>query len=167
MVVRYLAKTFSRDLAGVNLKRGERRTKMSKVNVKSAFFEDVVDSCKLHFSKMRTKDRYAQIRGLLPDHLEKGSHFEILKNDKSKILSVEFHIEEDDDETKILQTIIKCFEDICVIDKKIEYDPKWYEKGRLRIKCSYSDGVEKIQDYINEFICQVKSRIEILTEMVK
>ena len=139
---------------------------MSNANIKHAFFKEVVDSCKQYFSKMQGKRGYAQIRGLLPDHLEKGSHFEISKNDTSKILFVEFHIEKDDG-TENLQTIIKYCKEVCIFDKRIEYDTKGHRKGRLFIMCSYSDGVEKIQAYINEFIYQVKSRIEILTEMFK
>ena len=161
-----MPKTFSRDLARVNLKRGEGEEKMNKANVKPASFKDVVASCKLHFSKMQPRTKYAQIRGLLPASIEKVSHFEILKDDENEILSVEFHIEEDG-KKKILQTIVKYWEGIQVFEKRIEYKPKWYGKGKLRIECSYSYGVEKIQSYINEFIYQIKDRIEILTEVVK
>ena len=139
---------------------------MSNANIKPASFQEVVQYCKQHFSEMRLETKYAQILGLLPASLEKISHFEILKNDRSKILSVEFHIEKDG-RKKILQTIIKYWKDIYVFDKKIEYNPEWHKKGGLFIRCSYSDGVEKIQAYINEFIYQIKSRIEILTEVVK
>jgi hypothetical protein len=56
-------------------------------------------------------------------------------------------------------------EGISVFDKKIQYDPQWHNKGRLRIGCDYSDGAEKICAYINEFIYQVKGRIESLINL--
>jgi len=125
-------------------------------------FEGIAQYCRQHIKGLglRTiKKNYAQILGLPSTPIQKSSHFEILGDDENKILSVEFHIEKDEG-TKILQTFIKYWEGIYVLDKKIQYDLWRYKKGRLGIKCNYSDGEEKICAYIYEFIYQVKSRIE-------
>jgi hypothetical protein len=134
---------------------------MVKSKSTSVSFEEIVQYCRLHIKGLEPpKKGFAQILKILPAPLEKSSHFEILGDDYNETLYVEFHIEKDRD-TKILQTLIKHWERIHVFDKKIQYDPKWYEKGRLRIGCSYSDGIEKICAYIYEFIYQVKSRIDL------
>jgi len=134
---------------------------MSKQPITLDSFEKIAQYCRNHIKGLEPskKPAYAQIFGVLSKSIEKYSHFEILGSDKDKILFVEFHIE-GEEETKMLQTAIKYWKDICVFDKKIQYLPKWREKGRLRIGCNYSDGAEKICAYINEFIYQVKSRIE-------
>jgi len=134
---------------------------MSKQTLTLDSFEKIAQYCRNHIKGLGPSKgpAYAQIFGVLSKFIEKYSHFEILGNDKDKILFVEFHIE-GEEETKILQIAIKYWNGICVFDKKIQYDPKWRKKGRLRIGCSYSYDAEKICAYINEFIYQVKSRIE-------
>jgi len=132
---------------------------MSNINITPASFEKVVQHCEQRFSKMQVENTYAVILGVLPASVEKISHFEI---SGKKELSVDFHIEKADKTLQILQASIKHWKGICVFDEKIRYSPWMNNYGRLYIKCNYSDGLEKIQAYINEFIYQIKSRIEIL-----
>jgi hypothetical protein len=132
-------------------------------------FEDIVRLCKQHIGKKfkmsRKNPNYAQILGVLSAILESFSHFEILGNDKEQILSIEFHIESGKD-SDALQKSIKYWKGVKVFDLAIQYDPNW-KKGRIYISCEYSYGIEKICAYICEFIYQVKSRIENITEVLK
>lgn len=136
-------------------------------NSKPTSFEEIAQYCRQYIKNLghSKKPAYAKILGVLSFSIEKYSHFEILGSDKNKTLSIEFHIEEEET-TKILQTFIKYWDEIYVFDKKIQYSKEWRKKGRLSIGCNYSYGAEKICAYINEFIYQVKSRIEsIITEV--
>jgi hypothetical protein len=141
---------------------------MSKQILTLESFKKIAQYCRHHIKGLGPSKNpaYAQIFEILSTSIEKYSHFEILGNDKDKILFVEFHIE-GEEKTEMLQTVIKYWNGIYVFDKKIQYDPKWRKKGRLRIGCSYSYGAEKICAYINEFIYQIKSRIESIISEVK
>ena len=126
-------------------------------------FKDIAQYCKPYIKGLNLKTlKYSQILGLppIPTNKNKFLHFEILGDDKKRILYVEFHIEGNNG-TGTLLTFIKYWKGISVFDKKIQYDSKWLKKWRrIYIKCNYSLGKEKICAYIYEFVYQINSRIQ-------
>jgi hypothetical protein len=101
-------------------------------------------------------------------------HYELAHYNSADMMSIELHIEKNDmgkndyekgdkkDKIDLLQKLLKYFTDIRIFDKQIMYEPSHFGCGRIYILCDYSMGVEKIFSYVNEFIYQTKSRIDII-----
>jgi hypothetical protein len=133
----------------------------------SATFEKVV----LHYKQYLAGREYKKVNNIwrilkiLPAEMEHFSFFMIrdgVKGNKNNLF-IEFHVENKKSGSTPIHTVIKQREywaNIKIFDKEIKHYPKKWDEGHIFIKCSYSDSVEKICAYINEFIYQVKSRIE-------
>jgi len=88
-------------------------------------------------------------------------HFELVETDFGKF-EIHFHLEKKGRDKIInrLGILMKFWGNglLCIFDKKIQY--KNIYKGWIYIKQNDLDSAEKICTYINEFVYQIKSRVE-------
>jgi len=133
----------------------------NNTNKANATFEDVVKNYKqyLGIRQYEGDGNFRKIRGFFTAYNDYLPYFGI--RNKDNVLIIEFNVENGKD--TLLHTVIKhkeYWESINVFDEKVKCDTKYSTGGHLSIKCDYSLGIEKLCAYINEFIYQVKSRIE-------
>jgi hypothetical protein len=131
-------------------------------------FKEVVQHYERYLGKMKCEGggNLRKIRGFFPAYDDYIPYFGI--RNKKNVLIIEFGIERG--KNTLLHTIIRhkeYWEEVSIYGRKIECNSRYSTGGHLSIKCDYFLSTEKLCAYINEFIYQVKSRIESIIERDK